>query len=158
AQALLEGLAEAAAEERRTAVRTLAAGGAQRAAPVEDLEPASGRIAAGVRVERDEEGRALPRQREAATDRDERVVVAGEDDVDREPVRHAHGEFLRELEHDVLLAHPADALGPGIPAAVACIDDDERSRRRSRRGFRRADIGGLVGGGRRRAVWGQWRR
>src|SRR6266566_1473610 len=129
ADAALQGVVEAAAEQGGAPATPRCARGPDPAA-VEHLEPLRTRIAARIRMQRDEEGGPVARHGDAPLDRDEGVVGAGQQYLDREPRREPARDHLGHLEHDVLLEHAADALGAGVAPAVPGIEDDERWMRR----------------------------
>src|SRR5439155_1525124 len=130
ADAALQGVVEAAAEQGGAPAPARCARGPDPAAAVEHLEPLRARIAARVRMQRDEERRPVAGHCDALVDRDEGVVGAGQQHVDGEPRREPARDHLGHLEHDVLLEHAADALGAGVAPAVPGIEDDERRMRR----------------------------
>src|SRR6185295_11268536 len=80
-------------------------------------------------VQRDEDARALPlharRPLAALPERDEAVGRAGEVDLEARILLELLGERERELERDILLAHPAGTARARILAAVARVDDHD---------------------------------
>src|SRR6266446_235964 len=129
ADAALQGVVEAAAEQGGAPATPRCARGPDPAAAVEYLEPLRTRIAARIRMQRDEERGPVARHGDAPLDRDEGVVGAGQQDLDGQPRREPAGDHLRHLEHDVLLQHTADAFGPRVAPAVPGIEDDARGMR-----------------------------
>src|SRR5438094_784676 len=113
ADAALQGVVEAAAEQGGAPAPARCARGPDPAAAVEHLESLRARIAARVRMQRDEERRSVAGHCDALVDRDEGVVGAGQQHVDGEPRREPARDHLGHLEHDVLLEHAADAPGAG---------------------------------------------
>jgi hypothetical protein len=91
------------------------------------LDAGRARVAARVRVDRDEEVRALPvRALGAITELERGIVVAREDRLGAEPLAQVAGEPLRHRQRDDLLDD--ESMRAGIAAPVAGIDHDARAR------------------------------